>query len=115
VEIASIRVSCGCVTAHAPRQVLEPGERTAIQVELDARRFSGAKTSKIYVHFDRPSIAETCLSVRAESPDDASDPTLQKPATPETESKRLQAERRLKALLKEAEELRRQLGQGDRH
>jgi hypothetical protein len=70
VHIASVRVSCGCVTATALKTDLEPGEETAILAEMDSRRFYGSKTVTIYVQFDRPRWEEVRLSVQANSRDD---------------------------------------------
>ena len=61
VNIASVRVSCGCVSAQALKAHLEPGESTHIVASMDTTRFTGLKTVTIYVQFDRPSFEEVRL------------------------------------------------------
>jgi hypothetical protein len=70
VHISGIRVSCGCVIALALRSGLAPGESTAIQVQMDTRRFFGVKNVTVYVQFDRPQGEEVRLWVQANSRDD---------------------------------------------
>ncbi len=65
VNIASIRVSCGCVSASVLKSHLEPGEATHILARMDTTRFTGLKTVTIYVQFDRPSFEEVRLWVQA--------------------------------------------------
>ena len=43
MEITSITPGCGCVTATAPKRVLDPNEETTLDVSMDARRFTGPK------------------------------------------------------------------------
>jgi hypothetical protein len=49
MEITGIVPGCGCVTAVASKRVLEPRETAYIDVSMDARRFTGAKTVAIRV------------------------------------------------------------------
>jgi hypothetical protein len=77
VHIASVRVSCGCVSASALKDELAPGQSTAIMAYMDTMRFFGTRTVTIYVQFDRPQWEEVRLWVRANSRDDVS-------LTPET-------------------------------
>jgi hypothetical protein len=70
VRIASIRVSCGCVTATATQNTVAPGHSTEIVAQMDTRRFSGAKTVTIYVQFDQPQWEEVRLWLQANSRDD---------------------------------------------
>jgi hypothetical protein len=72
VHIASVRVSCGCVSASAIRDELAPGQSTAIMAYMDTMRFFGTRTVTIYVQFDRPRWEEVRLWVRANSRDDVS-------------------------------------------
>jgi hypothetical protein len=72
VNIASVRVSCGCVTATALKGTLAPGEETAVVAQMDTRRFSGVKTVTIYVQFDRPAWEEVRLWVQANGRDEVS-------------------------------------------
>jgi hypothetical protein len=77
IRIKTLRVSCGCVTATAPKNLLQPGEEGVIQVQMDTTQFTGVRSVTIYVHFDRPKNEEVRLWVRANGRDDV---TL----TPET-------------------------------
>jgi hypothetical protein len=70
VNIASVRVSCGCVTARAVKSHLQPGEETTIQTLMDTTRFTGAKTVTIYVQFNLPSYAEVRLWLQANGRND---------------------------------------------
>ena len=49
MEITSIKASCGCVTATAGKRVLEPRERTYLEVKLDGRKFNGPKDYTVNV------------------------------------------------------------------
>ena len=72
VHIASVRVSCGCVSASTIKDELAPGQNTAIMANMDTLRFFGTRTVTIYVQFDRPHWEEVRLWVRANSRDDVS-------------------------------------------
>lgn len=72
VNIASIRVSCGCATAQVLKAALLPGEETAILVRMDTTRFTGVKSVTIFVVFDRPNPDEVRLMVSAVGRDDFS-------------------------------------------
>src|SRR5262245_3274661 len=72
VRISSLRVSCGCVTASAPKNILQPGEDSVVQAQMDTTRFQGVKSVTIYVQFDRPKHEEVRLWVRANGRDDVS-------------------------------------------
>jgi len=77
VNIASVRVSCGCVSAVALKGHLEPGESTTIVARMDTTRFTGVKTVTIYVQFNQPAFEEVRLWVQANGRNDFS-------VTPET-------------------------------
>ncbi len=49
MEITSITPGCGCITATASKRVLEPNEKTTLDVSMDARRIVGGKTVIIRV------------------------------------------------------------------
>ncbi|HYV37326.1 MAG TPA: DUF1573 domain-containing protein [Gemmataceae bacterium] len=72
IQIASVRVSCGCTSAKVLQNQLAPGQETAIMVEMDTRRFSGTKEVIIYVQFNQPKFDEVRLKVQANSRDDVS-------------------------------------------
>jgi hypothetical protein len=70
ITIASVRVSCGCVSAGALKATLQPGEETAILARMDTNRFSGTKAVTIFVQFSQPQWEEVRLVVQANSRDD---------------------------------------------
>jgi hypothetical protein len=70
VTIASIRVSCGCVSATALKNTLRPGEETALVAQMDTSRFTGPKAVTIFVQFSQPHPEEGRLLVQANSRDD---------------------------------------------
>ncbi len=70
VHIANVRVSCGCVSARALQNDVAPGQSTAIQADMDTRRFHGPKKVIVYVQFDQPQWEEIGLSVQADGRDD---------------------------------------------
>lgn len=72
VHIASVRASCGCVTATPLQTTLEAGQETAILIQMDTRRFTNSKHVTVYVQFDQPRFEEVRLWVQATSRDDLS-------------------------------------------
>jgi hypothetical protein len=72
VNIAGVRVSCGCVTPEVVdgKRFLNPGEKTAILAHMDTTRFTGVRTVTIYVTFDRPAFEEVRLWVQANARND---------------------------------------------
>jgi hypothetical protein len=54
VRIASVRTSTGSLSAVPSKDELSPGESTELHIRLDTSNFSGSKTFKIYVTFDKP-------------------------------------------------------------
>ncbi len=70
VHVAGVRVSCGCVSASAVDLNVGPGESSAIQANMDTRRFMGMKNVTIYVTFDQPHWEEVRLWVQANGRDD---------------------------------------------
>ncbi len=72
VNIASVRVSCGCVSAVALKGHLEPGEATHIVARMDTTRFLGLKSVTVYVQFNQPAFEEVRLVVQANGRNDFS-------------------------------------------
>lgn len=70
VNISSVRVSCGCVSASAARTYLKPGESTTIHATMDTTRFVGPKSVTIFVQFDSPNFDEVRLLVQANGRND---------------------------------------------
>jgi hypothetical protein len=70
VNISSVRVSCGCVSAIAVKGHLEAGESTHVIARMDTTRFTGVKSVTIYVQFDQPAFEEVRLTVQANGRND---------------------------------------------
>lgn len=70
LAIASVRVSCGCVTAVAAKGLLSPGESTILTAHMDTTRFIGPRTVTIFVQFSSPAFEEVRLWVQANSRND---------------------------------------------
>ncbi len=68
--ISAVRVSCGCVSATALTNVLQPGESTSVVARMDTTRFVGVKNVTIFVTFSRPALEEVRLWVQANGRDD---------------------------------------------
>jgi hypothetical protein len=67
VSISSVRVSCGCTSAQALKNYLNPGEETSVVAQMNTNLFLGPRTVTIFVQFDRPRFEEVRLWVRANS------------------------------------------------
>jgi len=70
LNISSVRVSCGCVTASAPVAQIKAGEASYITAQMDSRRFTGPKAVTVYVQFTSPHFEEVSLQVQANGRDD---------------------------------------------
>ncbi len=69
IEIADVRVSCSCGTVTPAPRVLEPGQSGFLDVALDGRRFSGAKTIHVQLLVN-PGPKAVTLEVKANSRQD---------------------------------------------
>jgi hypothetical protein len=49
LQILDVRTSCGCATATPSTRVLQPRETATIDVSMDGRRFTGAKSIRVSV------------------------------------------------------------------
>lgn len=67
VQIANVRVSCGCVSAHAQQTLLQPGESTVVVANMDTSRFYNHRSVTVYVTFGQPQYDEVHLVVSANS------------------------------------------------
>ena len=65
LEITQVRSSCGCMTCRPSQETLKPGETGYLEVSVDTRRFSGAKTMSVYVTFGTQYISTATLTVTA--------------------------------------------------
>src|SRR5438309_2163471 len=67
VQISNVRVSCGCVSAHAQQNVLQPGDSTVVVANMDTSRFYNHRSVTVYVTFSQPQWDEVHLVVSANS------------------------------------------------
>jgi hypothetical protein len=89
VNVSSVRVSCGCVTATIDKPTIAPGESASVQARMDTGRFVGVRSVTIFVQFDRPHFEEVRLWVSANArldfnvaPDSLAMGTLKRGGTP---------------------------------
>jgi Protein of unknown function (DUF1573) len=67
LEITSVRTSCGCITATASQQVIQPRESATVDIKMDAHRFTGPKTVSIYITVGPQFTSTAVLRVSANS------------------------------------------------
>jgi hypothetical protein len=67
LQITGTRVSCGCVTVTPSANVLQPKETGYVDITMDARRFTGAKTVNIYITVGPQFVSTATLQVSANS------------------------------------------------
>jgi hypothetical protein len=67
MEITDITVGCQCVTATPTKRILKPREEASIDVEMDARKFTGPKTVTIRVTVGPNFVSTAELKVTANS------------------------------------------------
>src|SRR3984957_8716008 len=67
MEITGIVPGCGCVTATASKRVLEPRETAYIDINMDARKFTGPKTVAIRVSVGPDFTSSADIKVSANS------------------------------------------------
>jgi hypothetical protein len=67
MEITGIVPSCGCTEAKPSKRVLAPRESATIDVTMDARRFTGAKTVTIKVSVGPEFVSTAELTITAQS------------------------------------------------
>jgi hypothetical protein len=67
MEITEIKSGCGCVSATAAKRVLEPHEKTTIDVSMDGKRFQGPKTVWVRVKVGPDYVSTAELKVSANS------------------------------------------------
>lgn len=59
ITIVNVRASCGCTTGRATASLLQPGQQTIIEAEMDTRNFVGAKATTLFVTLFTASAQET--------------------------------------------------------
>ena len=67
MEITGIVPSCGCVTAKESKRILKLREEATIDVEMDARKFTGPKTVTIRVTVGPDFVSSAQLQLTANS------------------------------------------------
>jgi hypothetical protein len=67
LELTSVRVSCGCVTATPSVKLLQPSQSAYLDVTMDAHRFTGSKTVSIYITLGPQYTSTATLRVSANS------------------------------------------------
>jgi hypothetical protein len=65
LTITDVRVSCGCLTATPSKKTINPQEETTLDITMDARKFSGPKSIKVYVTVGPKYISTAVLEVTA--------------------------------------------------
>jgi hypothetical protein len=65
LEITSISVSCGCVTATYSKKLLQPQEEGTLEITMDGKRLTGAKTVTVSVQVGPEYISTATLKVSA--------------------------------------------------
>jgi hypothetical protein len=65
MQVTDIRVSCGCVTPTAEKRLLQPNEEANLDINMDARRFTGAKTVTVFVTLGPEFVSTAALRVSA--------------------------------------------------
>jgi len=70
LEITSVRSSCGCLTATPTKQVLQPQESAALDIHMDAGRFSGPKAINVYITVGPEFISTATLRISANARQD---------------------------------------------
>src|SRR5262245_33322734 len=70
VRIASVGVSCHCVSTQILKNTLQPGEETAVVATMNTSVFLNTRVVTIWVRFDQPRFQEVRLWVQANSRED---------------------------------------------
>jgi len=65
LEITEVRVSCGCLKAEPSTKILQPTESATLNINMDGRQFTGAKTIRIYLTVGPKFISTATLTVSA--------------------------------------------------
>ncbi|MCI0682771.1 MAG: DUF1573 domain-containing protein [Gemmataceae bacterium] len=65
LQITHVGVECGCVSAAPTTKLLQPSETAQFHVNMDAARFSGAKTVRIHITVGPEFVSTATLAVSA--------------------------------------------------
>jgi hypothetical protein len=70
LEITLIRPSCGCVTAKASKNVLQPQEEGSLDITMDGSRFTGPKSVTVQVSVGPEYVSTATLKISANARSD---------------------------------------------
>lgn len=70
LQITQVRVSCSCLTATPSTNLLMPNDTATLDISMDGRQFTGAKTIRIYVSVGPKYISTATLTVTANARQD---------------------------------------------
>jgi hypothetical protein len=66
LHISSWTTACRCAEASAPgKTLLQPGEKTFIEVRMNTRSFKGQRDTSLSIYFDSPQFAEVRVPISA--------------------------------------------------
>lgn len=65
LDLSEPRVSCGCVRAEPSVKTLQPGESATLNVFMDANKFIGSKTVRVFVSVGPKYVSTATLTVSA--------------------------------------------------
>ncbi len=65
LDLNDPKVSCGCVNAEVSTRTLQPGETATLNVLMDAQKFIGSKTVRVFVTVGPKYISTATLTVSA--------------------------------------------------
>jgi hypothetical protein len=65
LDITEVKGSCGCVRGEVSAKTLQPGATAMLNVTMDARTFTGAKSAKIYVNVGPKFLSMATLTLSA--------------------------------------------------
>jgi hypothetical protein len=65
VHISDVSTTCGCSAATTGKQILQPGESTHVEVQMNTQKFSRRKDSNLIIKFSSPRFAEVRIPITA--------------------------------------------------
>jgi beta-lactamase regulating signal transducer with metallopeptidase domain len=109
IDIDSLRSSAGWAKASCDTKSLKPGESANLKVEIDTMRFEGPRSIAVIVTIRGDKQAASArLTIKVNSRDDSTPPPVPQP----NDARIKQLEQKIDTLLKELDELRREMKDG---
>ena len=65
LDVTEVRVSCDCVRAECSVKTLQPNDTATLNINMDARRFNGPKTVRVYFTVGPKFVSTSTLTVTA--------------------------------------------------